>query len=435
MLKFLQMHVARRWFAVVVLSTALMVALGMTTKVGAHFLLNLNVRIFHVEHVQDGLIVHMRTPMPYLVADKLGNTDGSALPAPAPFTTNAMMNDQLVHFVDPASLAADPLGIGQIAEANLVLQFGGKRQRGTVEAVVVSAIGKEPAFATLGEAQSALATTFAPSDLPKDLFVGDAVVDVSIRYTAHGYVDAYTLASQVDPGLPEQDKTANLILDYGPGEPKVFRARGLLLEPVEVSRSRISAIVTFVWEGIRHILEGLDHVLFVVCLVLGAQTLRSLLGRVTGFTIGHSVTLVLGFFGFVPKGEWFVPAVETGIAISIIYAGILIFRNGNDGGNGRKVFVVTLLLGLLHGLGFSFVLHDILQVSSPNIWQSLLAFNIGVELGQVLIVLAIWPLFAVLKTQAPRLDVITRNGAAIGCIAIALMWSFERTAQLVATLG
>ncbi|WP_299428548.1 HupE/UreJ family protein [uncultured Shimia sp.] len=435
MLKFLQMRMTRRWFAVFVLSTALMVAFGMTTKVGAHFLLNLNVRIYHIEHVQDGLIVHMRTPMPYLVADKLGNTDGDALPAPAPFTTNAMMDDQLVHFVDPASLTADPLGIGQIAETSLVLLFDGKRQRGTVEAVEVSAIGKEPAFATLDEAQLALATTFEPSNLPKDLFVGDAVVDVSIRYTTHGYVDAYTLASQVDPGLPEQDKTANLILDYGPGEPKVSRARGLLLEPVEVSRSRISAIVTFVWEGIHHILEGLDHVLFVVCLVLGAQTLRSLLGRVTGFTIGHSVTLVLGFFGFVPKGEWFVPAVETGIAISIIYAGILIFRNGNDGGNGRKVFVVTLLLGLLHGLGFSFVLHDILQVSSPNIWQSLLAFNIGVELGQVFIVLAIWPLFAVLKTQAPRLDVITRNGAAIGCIAIALMWSFERTAQLVATLG
>ena len=73
-------------------------------------------------------------------------------------------------------------------------------------------------------------------------------------------------------------------------------------------------------EGVRHILEGLDHVLFVVCLVLGASGLGAPgMARVTGFTIGHSVTLTLGFFGYYPTGAWFVPLVETGIALSIVY--------------------------------------------------------------------------------------------------------------------
>ncbi len=79
----------------------------------------------------------------------------------------------------------------------------------------------------------------------------------------------------------------------------------------------MAAFGTFVREGIRHIFEGLDHVLFVLCLAVGAHAFAVLLWCVTGF------------------------------------------------------------IGLIHGLGFSFVLQNILKVSSPNIWQSLLAFNIG----------------------------------------------------------
>ena len=81
-------------------------------------------------------------------------------------------------------------------------------------------------------------------------------------------VASYQLATTFDPGLAGQDATANLLLDYGPGQTKVFRSRGLMQEPIEVSRSVFAAIGTFVWEGIRHILEGTDHVLFVLCLVL-----------------------------------------------------------------------------------------------------------------------------------------------------------------------
>ena len=67
-----------------------------------------------------------------------------------------------------------------------------------------------------------------------------------------------------------------------------------------------------------------------------------------------------------------------------------------------STFVVTCLIGLLHGLGFSFVLQNILQVTSSNIWQSLLAFNVGVEIGQLAIVLTLWPLFQLLHRAKLR---------------------------------
>ena len=220
---------------------------------------------------------------------------------------------------------------------------------------------------------------------------------------------------------------------------QVFRERGLLQEPVVITRSVYDAVITFTKEGVKHILEGLDHVLFVICLVLGAMHLRPLLWHVTGFTIGHSVTLSLGFFGFVPSAAWFVPAVETGIALSIIYVAVVAILPDIKPGfqqekNEWTVVGVTGLIGLLHGLGFSFVLQNILQVTSPNIWQSLLAFNLGVEIGQLLIVLAASLVFYVISLLGARAAKINRYFVAGVCVAISLFWVIERSSSVLANI-
>jgi hypothetical protein len=235
----------------------------------------------------------------------------------------------------------------------------------------------------------------------------------------------------LDPGLPDQEKTANLVLDSGPGNVQVFRARGLLNEPIEVSRSALAAFGTFVIEGVRHILEGLDHVLFVLCLVVGAVSVSGLLWRVTGFTLGHSVTLSLGFFGFVPSGDWFVPMVELTIAVTIIFAALLAIRPPKQFKHGEvAMFGITGFIGLIHGLGFSFVLKNILKISSPNIWQSLVAFNVGIELGQLFIVLAtlaaLWLIGMINKKSSGWV----RAGIAMASGTVACYWVFERGVPL-----
>lgn len=264
-------------------------------------------------------------------------------------------------------------------------------------------------------------------------------MDVLLRYTSEDMVYRYELSSKLDPGLPDQDETANLVLDYSPGGVQVFRARGLLHEPVVVTRSVFDAVITVIKEGVKHILEGLDHVLFVVCLVLGAMHLRPLFWRVTGFTIGHSITLSLGFFGFVPTAAWFVPAVETGLAMSIIYvAAVAVLPEFKPGYQQDKsewsIVGVTALIGLLDGLDFSFVLQNILQVTSPNIWQSLLAFNLGVELGQVLIVIVaslVFYLIGLLGERAKKLNYYLVAGT---CAAISFYWVVERGNSILANL-
>jgi hypothetical protein len=98
------------------------------------------------------------------------------------------------------------------------------------------------------------------------------------------------------------------------------------------------------------------------------------------------------------------------------------------------MFIVTSLIGVLHGLGFSFVLHKILQVDSPNIWQSLLAFNVGVEVGQLVIILAAWPAFRLIQKLGEKIWRAGRIGIAAICIVIATMWVWQRGLLVIGSL-
>lgn len=397
----------------------------------AHFLLNLNVRILHVEHTPDGLDIHLRLPMPYLVADKLGPIGSDGNPAPAPYTTNAIEDGKLVHYLDADQLQNNAAGLGAIATAGHIVEVNGEALQAEVLKVDVHRRGEETKFATLGEAKaSAAQSPIVPGDpLP---YVGDAVVDIHARYTGKQPISAYSIRSTLDPGLPGQEDTANLVIDYGSTGPKIFRSRGLLTDPVEVSHSSWAAIKTFIDQGIRHILSGTDHVLFVLCLIIGATSLLGLVERVTGFTIGHTVTLIAGFLGFVPSGAWFVPAVELGIAITIVYAAWMAVKPGERNKvDTFQMFAVTTAIGLLHGFGFSFVLHEILRVDSPNLWQSLIAFNVGVEIGQLSIILLVWPLFFFLRKFNETIWQYARLTVAAGCSLVAVFWIYERTLILI----
>ena len=407
-----------------------------TTGASAHFKLNLNVRILHVEHLADGLNVYMRLPMPYLVAHLLGELNANGLPLPAPYTRNRREEGKLVHYVDTGHLRHSTDGLAILAQQGLNLTVDGESIKLNVERIRIYKNGTQPDFATLDDAQQAFQNTQSFNTLEQGVYVGDTTVDVLLRYTSQDAVYQYALSSSLNPGLPDQDETANLVLDYSPSGIQVFRARGLLNEPIIVTRSVFDAVVTFIKEGVKHILDGLDHILFVICLVLGAMHLRPLLWRVTGFTVGHSITLSIGFFGFVPTAAWFVPAVETGIALSIIYVAIVAVAADLKPGFQQKksewtVVAITGLIGLLHGLGFSFVLQHILQVTSPNIWQSLLAFNLGVEIGQLLIVIVAWTVFYLISLLGTRVAKINRYLVASVCILTSLYWVVERGSSVL----
>ena len=124
------------------------------SSANSHFLLNLNVRIVHVEHVRGGLKLYFRTPMPYLVADRLGVIGPDGLPTPAPFTTNREEDGRLVHYVNWNALKQNPEGLGKIAGDGIDLDYSREALKPTVGKVKVYAIGTQPKFATLSEAKA-----------------------------------------------------------------------------------------------------------------------------------------------------------------------------------------------------------------------------------------------------------------------------------------
>ena len=410
----------------------------------AHFRVAANIRVVHVEHAKDGIRTYLRVPMPLLVADLLGPVRDDGSREPAPFTTNREENGQLVHYVDLDEVVANPVGLGQVAADKHVFVFNGERVRGDVESVRVWPALQQTRFVSLEEVKRSFLQKgiFPPNAGPT--YVGDAVVDIQLLYRGVDSVKGFMFATQLEGVVPNVDTLANVIIHYQGGEPRIYRILGPIAELVqigevpeeerldripEIHEAKDSALQDawrFMLEGVRHISTGLDHVLFVICLTIGASSLRALVYRVSGFTIGHTITLVGGFFGYAPSGAWFIPAVELGIALSIIYAAITAMTNRGE----ISSFLVTTCIGLLHGLGFSFVLHEILKVDSPNLWVSLISFNIGVEIGQLLVVAAIWPAFVIGMKRLERTTFLARNAIALAALCVALYWSYQRARVL-----
>jgi len=138
--------------------------------------------------------------------------------------------------------------------------------------------------------------------------------------------------------------------------------------------------------GFEHILEGIDHLLFVACLVMIANTFAKLLWTITGFTLAHSVTLFMSALGWVHVP---IPPIEAMIALSIVFLAVEIVKKNTNSFTYRYPAVVSSSFGLLHGFGFASALIEIGLPAKEKI-AALLFFNIGVELGQILFVILLF---------------------------------------------
>ena len=178
--------------------------------------------------------------------------------------------------------------------------------------------------------------------------------------------------------------------------------------------------------GIEHILLGIDHLLFVLALLIICSSTRQLIQTVTAFTVAHSITLVLATLGFVhvPQGP-----VEAVIALSIVFvaAEIIHTRRGMPGITARAPWLVAFTFGLLHGFGFAGALSEV-GLPQGNIPLALLFFNLGVEAGQLMFIATVLSLLALLRrwglAMPPWSALITPY--AIGCMA--MFWVFQRLA-------
>jgi len=182
---------------------------------------------------------------------------------------------------------------------------------------------------------------------------------------------------------------------------------------------------TYLVLGVEHILGGVDHLLFVLALMLIVPTRLMLLKTITAFTVAHSITLALATLGAVH-----VPGrpVEATIALSVVYlaAELAQLKQGRPGLTSRAPWLVAFTFGLLHGLGFAGALAEV-GLPERQIPLALLQFNVGVELGQLQFVAAVLAVSALARRLAVPWATWAWRLPAYGIGATAAYWVVQRT--------
>lgn len=218
-----------------------------------------------------------------------------------------------------------------------------------------------------------------------DLHRDQAMLDVLIRYP----IESATSEFSVDAEFARLGLRTTTVMRFMPtdGAERLFRFSG---DPglVPLDPRWHHAFFRFVKSGITHILDGTDHLLFVICLLIPFRRLRPLVAIITSFTVAHSITLIASTFGLVPNALWFPSLIEMLIAASIVYMAI----ENIVGSKWQRRWLIAFGFGLVHGFGFSFALTETLQFAGTHVLTSLLAFNVGVEIGQLLIILTAVPI-------------------------------------------
>ena len=193
----------------------------------------------------------------------------------------------------------------------------------------------------------------------------------------------------------------------------------------------LAVFSAFVGHGVEHILFGYDHLLFVLALMLIVRNTRALILTVTAFTLAHSITLALAALGIVHVPG---PPVEAAIAFSIVLvaAEVLRLRAGQPSLTASRPWLIAFCFGLLHGFGFAGALAEI-GLPRAELPLALFAFNLGVELGQLMFIAAVLALVAVAR-KIRALGGVAEQGVrwaphAIG--SLAAFWFVERVAAFV----
>ena len=224
-----------------------------------------------------------------------------------------------------------------------------------------------------------------------------------------------------DKFAPNHKNIAKILVPGKPVKQAVFSREN-------PSRLFVLAKRTSVWEyvveftilGVEHIFIGYDHIMFLLALIAVGGRLVNLIKIVSSFTVAHSITLVLAALEIVSlPGKW----VEAGIALSIAYVALENFWL-------KRVelrWIITFFFGLVHGFGFANVLRE-LGLPTKGLVASLLAFNIGVELGQICIVAVVFPLILWLSRQSFQRPVVWAVSSLI--LLFGLGWFVERVFDL-----
>jgi hypothetical protein len=230
-----------------------------------------------------------------------------------------------------------------------------------------------------------------PFERGTNIYIDQGYVDARITYPISSPGSEFSIRTTAGEELGDYLKLA---LRYLPLDAD---SRGMIITSnsgtVALNPTWWRAAATFTGLGVMHILTGYDHLLFLLCLVIPLRGWRKILSVITVFTVAHSFTLLGTAFNLAPSGAWFPPFVETAIAASIVYMAL----EDIMGVDLERRILITGLFGLVHGFGFSYGLQENFQFAGTHLLISLFGFNVGIELGQIMVLAVMLPALAFVK--------------------------------------
>ncbi len=263
------------------------------------------------------------------------------------------------------------------------------------------------------------------------------------RFVGDAYIDRWRLTCN-DRLIGQEVHISGLLDSRTDVIVRVLRAEGIeqtfRLTPtmssfvIKADESWLTVSTTYLVLGFEHILSGFDHLLFVLALLFLVGSWSRLIGTITTFTVAHSITLVAASFGWVSVPQ---TPIEALIALSIVFVAVEIVhaRRGKHSIAIRMPWVIAFAFGLLHGFGFAGALSEI-GLPQHAIPLALLFFNVGVELGQLAFVAAVFGLLFICKFGIRRSDpafniwgmvTVASLPAAYLIGTLAMFWVLERT--------
>jgi hypothetical protein len=256
---------------------------------------------------------------------------------------------------------------------------------------------------------------------PRDAVIGynQGYFDAHFVYPIASSKSVFSIENNVASDLGPYATTAIRFMPYG----RSVRAMTITGESGRVTLDPpwYGTAIGFIKLGIGHFLTGIDHMLFLLCLVIPIRRLKSLIPVIAAFAVGHAVTLIGTAYGLAPPGRWFPPFVETAIAVSIIYMALENIVNANL----RRRWIIAGLFGLVHGFGFADSLSQELQFAGSNLLVALSSFSVGIDIGQLLALCVFVPTLALVLrgSMAGRMGITVLSSLVL---LTAWQWMLER---------
>lgn len=389
-----------------------------SSSVFSHFT-HFEPRIIHLHQDNSDAIILMRMPLPLILLDE--NWKGIDGKQNIPYTKLINNTDYLIdHNEIKKNLKAFKTHITQ----GYTINKNSVEQSYLIESINIFNTDNRKPFNSLKTAEQNFSSEITISPQATKLF--DAGIDVKLRILNTSVVkDDISISSILGDQFKAINRLANIINLHREGADDSVTTVGILDYSSKHLPSMTQQLISGFNDGFKHILIGLDHVLFMLLLFYSASSFLKLLSLATAFTFGHSFSL---FFGdsIAISSPMFIPGIELLIALTIAFTAIaLLLKKAQHLGT-----TPLLIIGVIHGFGFSFVFNELENEGAQTSITNLLSFNIGIEAGQLFIYALAFTLTLLIKKQ----DILIKKlpyFVSISALAISVYWVITRSMPLI----